>query len=211
MANYNYTIGITVDKFGQASVGRSFTHSEPITLSANDTITVTFGSSTEASGSATEWVFSVSSGGEAFSGTKTGMSASNDPYVLTYTGDLGTSGNNASLILSAVRSSPFGTGSGTLAIWRNTGDSTPIIGRQSVTTSSTSTATETTYTVTGLGSGKKCGFAATSYSNNGNNARVKKGSGGTYAQTATDFSNNDILYMIANSADTEGVTAVSQF
>ena len=211
MANYNYTIGISVDKFGQASVGRSFSHTEPITLSTNDTITITFGSSTEAQSGTSEWVFSVSSGGDSFSGTKTGMSASNDPYVLTYTGDFGTSGNNASITLSATRSSPFGTGGGTLAIWRNTGDSTPTIGRQSVSTSSTSTATETTYTVTGLGSGKKCGFAATSYSNYGNNARVKKGSGGTYAQTATDFSNNDVLYMIANSPDTKGVTSVSQF
>lgn len=209
MANYNYTIGVTVDKFGQASVGRSFTHTEPITLSENDTITITLGSSFN---DGTGWTVSINNG-FAFSGTKTGMTYSGSPYVLTYEGEYGTAGNNANLTATASRSSPFASGSGTVAIFRSTVDSSPTIGRQSVSTSNTSTATEATYTVTGLATGAKCGFAATTYSNNsaGNNARVKKGSGGTYAQTADNFSNGDVLYMISNSADTKGVTAVSQF
>ena len=209
MANYNYTLGISVNKFGVASVGRSFTHTEPITLSENDTVTITLGSSFN---DGTGWTVSLD-GALAFSGTKTGMTYSGSPYTLTYEGEYGTGGNNVSITATATRLSPFASGSGTAFIFRSTVDSTPTIGRQSVSTSNTSTATEATYTVTGLATGAKCGFAATTYSNNsaGNNARVKKGSGGTYARTADDFSNGDVLYMISNSADTKGVTAVSQF
>jgi len=206
MANYTYTVGISTDKFGQASVSRSFSHTEPITLSANDTITVNIGSSGDG------WSFSLGEGAFAFSGTTTGMTTNGDPYVLTYQNVYGTSGNNANLGIGAIRTSPFAIASGgALAVFKSTSDSSPTVSRKSVSTSNTSTATETSFTVTGLGSGKKCGFATTTFSNNSAGAQVKKGSGGTYATSVLDFSNGDTVFIKANSPDTKGVSSVAQF
>jgi len=202
MANYTYTIGVSTDKFGLAQIGRSFSHTEPVTLSANDTITINFGSGTSG------YTFFISPS-LAFSGTTTGMSDSGDPYTLTYQGVYGTNGNNATLFISGTNGTSFP--SGTAAIFKSNIDSSPSVSRQSVTTSSTSTAAETSFTVSGLATGKKCGFATTTFSNNSTSSQVKKGSGGTYATSVSDFSNGDTVFVKATSPDTKGVSSVAQF
>lgn len=195
MANYTYTYTKSSDKFGQVTIGRTFTHTEPVSLSANDTLTINFGVGFSSSDS----VGMVPPIAGEFTGTLSGMNTSGDPYTLTYVGEYGTSGNQATMTMSSIN--PFF--SATAVIYKNNADSSPTVSDLEKSTDSTSTNTEKSFTVTGLATGKKCGFSGVN-----TYTQVKRNSGGTYAQAVTGFENNDTVFVRASSPDTKGVTRV---
>lgn len=196
MANYTYTYTKSSNKFGQVIIGRSFTHTEPVSLSANDTITINFGSGFSSSDS----VAMVPNISGEFTGTLSGMNTTGDPYTLTYVGDYGTSGNEAVLTMSSIN--PFF--SAPAVRYKNNADSSPTVSDIEASTNSTSTSVDKSFTVTGLATGKKCGFYALG------NGRIKRNSG-SFAQSVVGFENNDTVTVRQTSPDTKGVTRVYTF
>lgn len=203
MAIYTYNVAINSGKFGD-SVGLGFSHSEPISLASGDIIRFTTSQTTH------EFLPIFPGGGFSLtSGTLNSngyCDNAGDPYDYTYGGDIGSSNVTVSGTVTAKQDGTFIFASSATFQYRNSGDSTPSTGDQSLTNQTAGATVTKSFTVAGLGTGKKCVYRITSGFDSGNTA-IRK-SGGTYASSTVPVANGESVQIRTTAIDVPELTKV---